>query len=57
MTGQTIFHGIHWKVKHISVLTGISPARQHMTPFFMCSQVNHALERRRKTEASKMDVD
>jgi hypothetical protein len=57
MRGQTIFHGIHRNLKQISVVACISAAWDHMMPFFVCSQVNDALERRLKTEGFRMGVD
>jgi hypothetical protein len=57
MRGQTIFHGIHCNLKHISVVACISAAGEHMTPFFICSQINDAVERRLKTEGFRMGVD
>jgi hypothetical protein len=57
MRGQTIFHGIHRNLKHVSVVACISAAGEHMTPFFVCSQVNDAVERRLKTAGFRMGVD
>lgn len=57
MKGQLIFHGIHRNLKHISVVVCISAAGEHMTPFFVCSQLNDAVERRLKTIGFRMGVD
>jgi hypothetical protein len=37
MRGQTIFHGIHRQLKHMSVVACISAPGEHMAPFFVCS--------------------
>jgi transposase len=57
MRGQTIFHGIRRNLKHISVVACISAAGEHITPFFVCSQINDTVERRLKTEGFIMGVD
>jgi hypothetical protein len=53
MKGQTIFHGIHRNLKHIPAVACISAAGEHMTPFFVSSQVNLTVERRLKLEGSE----
>jgi hypothetical protein len=40
MRGKTIFHVIHLNVKLIVVVAYISAAKQHMTRFLLCGQVN-----------------
>jgi hypothetical protein len=57
MRGQTIFHGVHRNLKQISVVTCISAAGEHMTPFFVCSQFNDAVERKLKLEGNRLGVD
>jgi hypothetical protein len=57
MRGQTIFHSVHRNLKHISVVACISAAGEHMTPFFVCSQVNDAVERALKTQGFRMGID
>jgi hypothetical protein len=57
MRGQMIYHGLHCNLKHISVVVCISTSEEHMTLFFVCSQVNDLLGRRLKTKGFRMGLD
>jgi hypothetical protein len=57
MRGQTILHGVHRNLKHMSVVAFIFAAGEHMTPFFVCSQLNDAVERKPKLEGNRLGVD
>jgi hypothetical protein len=57
MKWQTIFHGVHRNLQHVSVVACISAAGEHMTPFFVFSQVNPTVERRLKSEWFRLGVD
>jgi nucleoside-triphosphatase THEP1 len=46
MRGQTIYHAVHRNLKHISVVTCISAAGEHMKPFLVRSQGNTAVARK-----------
>jgi hypothetical protein len=45
MKGQTIFYDVNRNLKQIFVVACISAAGEHMTPFFISSQVNPTVER------------
>jgi hypothetical protein len=57
MKGQTVFHGVHRNLKHISVVACISAAGEHITPSFVSSQVNSTVERQFKSDAFRLGVD
>jgi hypothetical protein len=57
MRGQRIFHSVHRNLKHISAVTCISAAGEHMTPFMVCSQVNKSVERLLKRQGFRFGVD
>jgi hypothetical protein len=57
MKEQTIFHGVHRNLKHISVVACISAAGEHITPFCVSSQVNPTVERRLKSDGFRLGVD
>jgi hypothetical protein len=57
MKGQTIFHDVHRNLKHVSVVACISAAGEHMTPFFVSSQVSPTVERRLKSEGFRLGID
>jgi hypothetical protein len=57
MRGQLIFHGIHRKLKQISVVVCISAAGDHLTPFFVSSQTNSTVERKLRTDRFRMGID
>jgi hypothetical protein len=54
--GQTIFHGVHRNLKYISVVAWISAAGEQLTPFFVCSQLNDAVERKLKLDRSVLSL-
>jgi hypothetical protein len=51
------FHDVHRNLKHISVVPCISAAGEHITPFFVSSQVNSKAESRLKSEEFRPDVN
>jgi hypothetical protein len=57
MREQKIFHGIHRRLKHISVKTSISVGSDHMIPFFVYSQMAGAVVRKLKTEGFRISID
>jgi hypothetical protein len=57
MKGQTIFREVHRNLKHISVVACISAAREHITSFFVSSEVNPTVERWFESEKLKLGVD
>jgi hypothetical protein len=57
MRGQTIFHGVHRNLKHISVVVCISAAGEHMSPFLVSSQATSAVETKLKQAGFRMGVD
>jgi hypothetical protein len=57
MKAQTIFHGVHRNLKHISIVTCISAAGEHMTLFSVSSQVKPMAEGRLRSEGVRRDVD
>jgi hypothetical protein len=57
MRKQKIFHGIHRRLKHISVVTCISAGGDHMIPFLVSSQETDAVVRKLKTEGFRIGID
>jgi hypothetical protein len=57
MRRQTIFHGVHRNLKYISVVAYVSAAGEHMTPFFVCSQLDDPVERKLKLEGNRLGDD
>jgi hypothetical protein len=57
MRGETIFHGVHRNLKHISVVLCISAAGEHMSPFLVSSQATSAVETKLKQAGFRMRVD
>ena len=57
MSTQTIHHGVHRNLKHISVLCCVSAAGESMTPFMVSSQVNDSVINGLKVEGFRMGLD
>jgi hypothetical protein len=57
MTDQTIHHGIHRNLKHMSVICCVSAAGESLTPFVVSSQVNDKVIETLKIEGFQMGVD
>jgi hypothetical protein len=57
MTGRAIFHGIHHGLKHASIVVCISAGGDHMTPFFVSSQVHDDVTRRPKNDGFRIGCD
>jgi hypothetical protein len=57
MRNETIFHGIHGWLKHVSVVACISASGDHMIPFVVSSQVNDALVWKLKIEGSRIGTE
>jgi hypothetical protein len=57
MAGQTIHHGVHRNLKHISVVCCVSASGESMTFCMVSSQVNDSVIERLKTEGFRMGVD
>jgi hypothetical protein len=55
--GQITFHGIHRKLKLISIAVCISTAGEHVTPLSFCSQTNTTAERILRTEGFGLGID
>jgi hypothetical protein len=57
MTDQTIHHGVHRNLKHMSVICCVSAARESLNPFVVSSQVNDKVTETRKIAGFRMGVD
>jgi hypothetical protein len=57
MTDQTIRHGVHRNLKHMSVICCVSAARESLAPFVVSSQVNDKAIETLKIEGFRMGVD
>jgi hypothetical protein len=57
MSGQTIHHGVHRNLKHISVVCCVSASGESRTPFVVSSQINDSVLERLKTDGLRMGVD
>jgi hypothetical protein len=57
MREQKIFHGIHRRLKHISVVRCISAGGDHMIPFLVSSRATDAVVRKLKIEWFRIGID
>jgi hypothetical protein len=57
MSGQTIHHGAHYNLKHISLVRCVSANGESMIPFMVSLQVNDSDIERLKAERFRMAVD
>jgi hypothetical protein len=57
MQGQIIFHGLHARLKHISVVVCISAGEDHITRFLVSSQANENVIRALKTGGFRIGTD
>jgi hypothetical protein len=55
--GQMTFHNVHRNLKHISIVTCISAAGEHMIPFMVCSRLNGTVERLLKLRGFRFVVE
>jgi hypothetical protein len=56
MRGEMIYQGIHRNLKQISIVVCISTSEEHMTLFFVGSQVNDPVGRKLKTEGFRIGL-
>jgi hypothetical protein len=57
MTDQTIHHGVHGNLKHMSVICCVSAAGEFLTSFVVSSQVNDKVIETLKMEGFRMGED
>jgi hypothetical protein len=57
MTDQTIHHGLHRNLKHMSVICCVSAAGESLTSFVVSSQVNDKVTETLIIEGFRMGVD
>jgi hypothetical protein len=57
MTDQTIHHGVHHNLKHVSVVYCVSAAGESSTPFIVSPQVNDKVIETLRIEGFRMGVD
>jgi hypothetical protein len=57
ISGQTIHHGVHRNLKHMSVVCCVSASGESMTPFMVSSQDNDSAIEGLKAERFRMGVD
>jgi hypothetical protein len=57
MRGQIVLHGIHRKLKPISVVVCISDADDHLTPCFVSFQTNSTVERTLRIDGFRTGID
>jgi hypothetical protein len=56
MTDQTIHHGVHRNLKHMSVIGCVSASGESLTPFVVSSQVHDKVIETVKIEGFRMGV-
>jgi hypothetical protein len=57
MTDQTIHHGVHRNLTHMSMICYVSAAGESLTPFVISSQVNNKVTETLKNEGFRMGMD
>jgi hypothetical protein len=57
MSGQTIHHGVHRNLKHLSVVCCVSGSGESLTPFMVASQVHDSVIERLKIDGFLMEVE
>jgi hypothetical protein len=57
MKGEVIYHSLHRKLKHISVMVCIPAAAERMMPFFVSSQAHEAVHRQLQVDGFRLGTD
>jgi hypothetical protein len=57
MEDEAVYHGLPRNFKHVSVVVCISAAGEYMTPFFVFSQANDAVQRGLKIRGFQLETD